>query len=574
MRTKISIKDLSGVGFMVRDLNDCTIAPNQTIEVSDSNSYDSIISSKDLYVAILTDVAVIVIDDTAIDKADSLVFMAGMVVDGQPIGVSVQSLNETAAANTSITLLSAAYFGGSNLSGGVVTPTGGIGFLVSTGHGYARNIAGQLIPVIWPAINASAAVDGDNFIAIDYTGSIVQTSTFSSADNIPIGYVRTTAANSVLIGFNSLNLPSANGQHQIGDWLRGTIGTLVERGCAVSTKLPPNDLEVVLSSGFLWALFNKLTISQTSVFVKIYTDNGENALIDSLLPNEINVTQWNDRSLSGTAALVDMTAGYYKKDLFFVTTEGTLFYAYASQEFLTEEEAIAAPLPELPESVRTTVARLAAIVTQKGSTSVSAVIDVRPIFSKMFVGTAAAPSTVVEHGDLAGLAADDHTQYHTDVRGDNRYYTKSISDLNYEPKNLNIQEHISNFKSGMFDATSTVVLYSDASISIRYDASIQQFQFSPTTLLEGWVGVSISKIDGNATRNVRGDADDIFTIVGNWYTFTDSGLRNANFDLENYGATCQCTVTDETDLVTNPTYYLSGGIGDITKGWFLLNIIK
>lgn len=32
---------------------------------------------------------------------------------------------------------------------------------------------------------------------------------------------------------------------------------------------------------------------------------------------------------------------------------------------------------------------------------------------------------VSDHGDLTGLADDDHTQYHTDARGDVRYYTKS-----------------------------------------------------------------------------------------------------------------------------------------------------
>lgn len=47
-----------------------------------------------------------------------------------------------------------------------------------------------------------------------------------------------------------------------------------------------------------------------------------------------------------------------------------------------------------------------------------------------------------DHGLLSGLLDDDHTQYHNDARGDVRYYTKTQSDLNYEPKNANIQSHI------------------------------------------------------------------------------------------------------------------------------------
>ena len=33
--------------------------------------------------------------------------------------------------------------------------------------------------------------------------------------------------------------------------------------------------------------------------------------------------------------------------------------------------------------------------------------------------------SAVDHGTLAGLAGDDHTQYHNDARGDARYYTET-----------------------------------------------------------------------------------------------------------------------------------------------------
>lgn len=49
---------------------------------------------------------------------------------------------------------------------------------------------------------------------------------------------------------------------------------------------------------------------------------------------------------------------------------------------------------------------------------------------------------VTDHGALTGLSDDDHTQYHNDTRGDARYYTKTLSDAAYEPKNSNIQAHI------------------------------------------------------------------------------------------------------------------------------------
>ncbi|MEA3340225.1 MAG: hypothetical protein U9R15_09690, partial [Chloroflexota bacterium] len=35
---------------------------------------------------------------------------------------------------------------------------------------------------------------------------------------------------------------------------------------------------------------------------------------------------------------------------------------------------------------------------------------------------------ISDHGDLTGLSGDDHPQYHTNTRGDVRYYTKTLLD--------------------------------------------------------------------------------------------------------------------------------------------------
>lgn len=40
---------------------------------------------------------------------------------------------------------------------------------------------------------------------------------------------------------------------------------------------------------------------------------------------------------------------------------------------------------------------------------------------------------VTDHGALTGLTDDDHPQYHTNARGDDRYYTKTQTDANYAP---------------------------------------------------------------------------------------------------------------------------------------------
>jgi hypothetical protein len=41
---------------------------------------------------------------------------------------------------------------------------------------------------------------------------------------------------------------------------------------------------------------------------------------------------------------------------------------------------------------------------------------------------------VTDHGALTGLGDDDHPQYHTDARGDVRYYTKAGGDTHYDAR--------------------------------------------------------------------------------------------------------------------------------------------
>lgn len=56
---------------------------------------------------------------------------------------------------------------------------------------------------------------------------------------------------------------------------------------------------------------------------------------------------------------------------------------------------------------------------------------------------------VTDHGALTGLGDDDHTQYHTDARGDARYYTQSQVDDLLEPYRLG--GHVDFLTSGNFD---------------------------------------------------------------------------------------------------------------------------
>lgn len=307
-----------------------------------------------------------------------------------------------------------------------IIPTGGINFNVTAGHGYIINGA-NLEKVTWGLLSSTCINGGDNFINIDATGNISITASHSG-ELINIGYIRTNSTNTAIIGYASSRIVSKANYSRLGDLFRQAIGSLVESGCSTAMQANPNQLKITVSAGIAWTLLNRYTIDETSTFIKLYKTSDMDFVIDSGgTANEINVTQWNDTTQPMSTALVTMTNGYYKKDLITITPEGQVFYIFGNAEYANLMEAEAAPIPLVPENIKLSVIRSAAIVVQKNATSVAEVIDVRPIFNRLFeTGTASTNATVISHNDLTDLSDDGHPQYHNDTRGDARYYTKSL----------------------------------------------------------------------------------------------------------------------------------------------------
>lgn len=315
-----------------------------------------------------------------------------------------------------------------HLDGGILQQTTGVSFQILPGTGYARNtISGYLELLEWDTLSATCLYNGNNFIGIDYTGAIVISGSQLSPDIISIGYINTAFGNTVITGMSNIHLNGFDYIYWVNQWVRNAVGANVEFGCNVSMLPSPNELSAVLASGKVWAQFNEIDVSDNYNFTKMYgTTVG--FIPDVSNPNTINTSYINDRNQAPGSALIEMTNGYFKKDMFFITAEGAFFYVYATSEWPTVEEARLAPLPATPDAIKAQLIRVAAVVTEKGATSVlpENLLDIRPIFSKVFEGgTSASPSTVISHNDLVDLGVDSHTQYHTDARGDVRYNTKS-----------------------------------------------------------------------------------------------------------------------------------------------------
>lgn len=162
------------------------------------------------------------------------------------------------------------------------------------------------------------------------------------------------------------------------------------------------------------------------------------------------------------------------------------------------------------------------------------------------------PAGTTDHGALTGLSDDDHTQYHNDTRGDVRYYTKTQSDLAYEPINANIQSHISSTSNphsvtatqvglGNVDNTSDLNKPISTATQTALDGKVDEnaaitgaTKTKITYDAKGLVtsGADATTADVADSTNKRYVTDAQLTVIGN-----TSGTNTGDQDLSSYATT-------------------------------------
>ena len=319
-----------------------------------------------------------------------------------------------------------------HISGGNLVPTGGVNFLVEAGTGYARAEDGTLKRITWNATTSATVYPGDNYIVVNSNSEIINLSANSVSSNglyVPLGYIFTNATNTTMLGLSNIRLTGKDNLYRIAELFRTTLGSLVESGCSTAMQASPNQLQVTISAGKIWNSLNRYDVAETSSFNKIFKHNSGFDFDILTAPNTINNTHYNVSSNPINSCIVEMTAGFYKKDIIGLTPTGVAYYLYGTSEHATLEEAKIAPLPQVPENIKNSIVRSCAIIIQKGAPEVAELLDIRPIFQRIFeVGAAASNATVISHDDLVDLATDSHLQYLNKIRGDIRYYRKAEVD--------------------------------------------------------------------------------------------------------------------------------------------------
>lgn len=192
--------------------------------------------------------------------------------------------------------------------------------------------------------------------------------------------------------------------NQLIEFAREAIGGIYVSGSTVSESTTPYDLDV--GSGIYWFGENRKTPSGgTNVsFIQHYRD-GSGGWVTSQT-QVVNSNSYDD----GSGTLQSYTAGYFGKARLYISGDAadeTYFLIMPQDQHATQQAAEDSAAPIVPSYFRDITLPIADVIVENGSANIANIISARPLLTTQ----AAAGGGTTNHGDLAGLLDDHHTQY-------------------------------------------------------------------------------------------------------------------------------------------------------------------
>ena len=191
--------------------------------------------------------------------------------------------------------------------------------------------------------------------------------------------------------------------------LREAFGAIFSTG-GIITENVTTPLNLDINNGTYFYSEHKLTLAGTTALsFTAYYKNGTGGYTAQSPATLVSNSLWDD----GSGTLASISSGYFAKHLVLgiKQQDGTQSFLliYADSQWSSAAQAKAAPLPATPEFVKNTFVRLASIVVEEGVSGIDTIIDERPRVG--FSPSAVTSTVITNHGDLSGLANDDHLQY-------------------------------------------------------------------------------------------------------------------------------------------------------------------
>jgi len=289
------------------------------------------------------------------------------------------------------------------LSGGEISISSGLTVSISSGYGYLENTTGDVYQRIdWSTSLYQLPDNSSSYIYINENSNIVDnTSLPSITNNIVLG--RVVTLNGGILFIENTRVDSKHSSNKLNLFNRRAFGSIYESGSIVTEGSFSQTLNV--TSGSYW--FGNANFAPTGgsgiTFSQFYRDGSGGWIISS-------TTGVTGRYDDGSGSLVAMTTGYYTKHTLYVVGEGfdeKYLLVVGQSEYANLVDAEASALSTPPSYIDGAVVSIAAIYMQQGGTGILQIEDIKPVLGFKSSGVNASS----DHGNLLGLADDDHPQY-------------------------------------------------------------------------------------------------------------------------------------------------------------------
>ena len=293
-----------------------------------------------------------------------------------------------------------------------VTDATGLNITWSAGEIYDANITGgnQMVTIAAEGSNQECTSNAVNYLFFDRSGGVLALSVTGPDyydGDFSIAHILTDEDNIIDIFQRPLDNQSV---YELKHVTRTLAPAIIGSGMLVSEHAAANAFDVDQSAGDLiyggFEVIEGLAIeSPTTAIIRWYHDANDEWATDT--NTQIDAANWDDDD-DGAAPIGNSSSKYYRST--FYTCGNHIHWLYPQIEYANLNAALAgndptppAVLEKLPKTVTLVMKGNDAAFPVAGSDQW---IDVRPI-----IGASGSGAPISDHGNLAGLSDDDHTQY-------------------------------------------------------------------------------------------------------------------------------------------------------------------
>ena len=299
------------------------------------------------------------------------------------------------------------------VSGGVVSDNGNDTVAVTAGTGVIKASAGttqQILFFDWSLNNSlSVPVNTTRYVGVEYNVGSPQlvVRTTNNFDN-DTDFILASLIN------ESSTIHIQKEEHAVGDHANNMIQRLFDTmpftrdnrsGGLILGESGDNNRNLTMTAGTVWEKLNEFSISavDTSVgggdtFDRYLTDGAGGHTKQSAQ------TTWDNTQFDSSGTLTTLGNNKYAVQWYYIELDDDFVSVYGTAQYNTEAEAeTEAPPTDIPDRISLHSKLIGRIVFQESDTVPQ---SIESVFTQTF--TAAG---ITDHGNLAGLGDDDHTQY-------------------------------------------------------------------------------------------------------------------------------------------------------------------